>query len=277
MLSSEIKFLSTFLHFLIVVTVKTNEMVNNFSRNKFDENLLNVYMITIDYGNMIWSLFSTVYLKTIVGITLNLNLIICHLTSSSLLFSMIAQLNLVSTFQEGNDSCGNGNGDGNGYDKAQSSMFSACVHVTGYSQNSSESGSQRGGGGARSVLDIDSCIESPLRTGIDSEEERERKRGREREREREEDRRNNKADRNKSTPSPPTLRHPINNNSITSHPQHLYPVKQGRPNVEGSVARLAAHGHRALVFVCGPASMVQQAAALSMKYETDFRHETFEL
>jgi hypothetical protein len=127
------------------------------------------------------------------------------------------------------------------------------------------------------VLDMDSCIESPLRTGIDSEEERERERGREREkkREREEDRRNNKADRNTSTPSPPTLRHPINGS--TSHPQHLYPVKQGRPNVEGSVARLAAHGHRALVFVCGPASMVEQAAALSMKYGTDFRHETFEL
>lgn len=190
---------------------------------------------------------------------------------------MIAQLNLVSSYQEGSDSSGNGNGHG----KAQSNMFSACVHVTGYNQNSSERGSQRGGGGGGAVLDMDSCIESPLRTGIDSEEEREREGGREREkkrereREREEDRRNNKADRNKSTPSPPTIRHPINNNE--SHPQHLYPVKKGRPNVEGSIARLAAHGHRALVFVCGPASMVQHAAALSMKYGTDFRHETFEL
>lgn len=198
-------------------------------------------------------------------------------------YCTVAQLNLVSSFQEGNDSNSNGNDNGNG--KAQSNMFSACVHVTGYNQNSSDGGSQRGGagGGGGAVLDMDSCIESPLRTGIDSEEERERERGREREkkkereREREEDRRNSKTDRSKSTPSPPTIRHPINNNSNTSHPQHLYPVKQGRPNVEGSVARPAAHGHRALVFVCGPASMVQQAAALSMKYGTDFRHETFEL
>ena len=122
------------------------------------------------------------------------------------------------------------------------------------------------------MLDIDGCVENRIGRGSDSEYET----GREREIGNGKTERLSSRNRSKSN-SPTDLR---TNGNTSHHPQHHplhYPVKQGRPNVEGSVARLAAYGHKALVFVCGPAPMVEQAAALSMQYGVDFRHETFEL
>jgi ferredoxin-NADP reductase len=55
------------------------------------------------------------------------------------------------------------------------------------------------------------------------------------------------------------------------------PVERGRPDLKAEISRLTPHQHRALVFVCGPSSMVAEASALSMKSGVDFRHETFEL
>ena len=197
-----------------------------------------------------------------------------------------------------------------GVDGKAQSMFSVCVHVTGFnqslSQRLSESESERLSDSSErqrqrqseterirgTVLDIDGSLENR----IGKESEREREREREKERGRDKGKRinsnsssnsnsktnsNNNSKSNSRTNSKTNSRSDsasnLHTNGSTHHHTMHYLVKQGRPNVEGSIARIAAHGYRALVFVCGPAPMVAQAAALSMQYGVDFRHETFEL
>ena len=69
-------------------------------------------------------------------------------------------------------------------------------------------------------------------------------------------------------------------NSRSVSPHSTYPsdmVAYGRPDLRHEISLLARYKHRALVFVCGPSQMVDEASALSMEYGVDFRHETFEL
>ena len=54
-------------------------------------------------------------------------------------------------------------------------------------------------------------------------------------------------------------------------------IKIGRPELEEEVKQLQQHKMKALLFVCGPAPMVEDCAKLTMQYGIDFRHETFEL
>ena len=54
-------------------------------------------------------------------------------------------------------------------------------------------------------------------------------------------------------------------------------IKIGRPELEEEVKRLAPFAGKALLFVCGPAALVEDCAKLTMQYGIDFRHETFEL
>ena len=54
-------------------------------------------------------------------------------------------------------------------------------------------------------------------------------------------------------------------------------IKIGRPELEEEVKQLQEHKMKALLFVCGPESMVEDCANLTMQYGIDFRHETFEL
>ena len=54
-------------------------------------------------------------------------------------------------------------------------------------------------------------------------------------------------------------------------------IKIGRPELEEEVKQLQQHKMKALLFACGPASMVEECAKLTMQYGIDFRHETFEL
>lgn len=54
-------------------------------------------------------------------------------------------------------------------------------------------------------------------------------------------------------------------------------LKIGRPQLEEEVKKLEKHKMKALLFVCGPAAMVEDCAQLTMQYGIDFRHETFEL
>jgi NAD(P)H-flavin reductase len=44
-----------------------------------------------------------------------------------------------------------------------------------------------------------------------------------------------------------------------------------------SPLQLASHGASALVFVCGPQSLVQDCAQLTMEHGVDFRSEGFQL
>jgi Ferric reductase NAD binding domain len=54
-------------------------------------------------------------------------------------------------------------------------------------------------------------------------------------------------------------------------------MHMGRPNIEEEVKAVAKHKGKALLFACGPSSLIQDCAVLSHKYGIDFRHETFEL
>jgi hypothetical protein len=54
-------------------------------------------------------------------------------------------------------------------------------------------------------------------------------------------------------------------------------IKIGRPELEEEVKRVAPFAHKALLFVCGPAALVEDCAKLTKQYGIDFRHETFEL
>ena len=199
-----------------------------------------------------------------------------------------------------------------GVDGKVQSMFSVCVHVTGFNQSLSQrldeserermsdsSERQRQGQNESdrirgTTLDIDGSLECRIGKGI----ERGRERGRDKGKRSNSNSNSNSNSSNNSknnsnsnsktnsrTNSKTNSRMNSRSNSAsdlringdTSHHIQHYPVKQGRPNVEESISRIAVHGYRALVFVCGPAPMVAQAAALSMQYGVDFRHETFEL
>ena len=56
-------------------------------------------------------------------------------------------------------------------------------------------------------------------------------------------------------------------------------VVGGRPDLKSEVQKVSqwSDNMASLVYVCGPISLVDEAEVLTQQFQTDFKHETFEL
>jgi|LauGreDrversion2_2_1035103.scaffolds.fasta_scaffold89542_2 hypothetical protein len=56
-----------------------------------------------------------------------------------------------------------------------------------------------------------------------------------------------------------------------------YRMKYGRPDLQSEIMTLSPWGMEALVYVCGPQSLIDTCSKLAQASKVDFRSETFEL